>query len=236
MFYKLSNTASSKEIESEFEVPFEFPNLYKPSPVINGLQESILPIITADIPHKIQFGIWGLLPKSLEDNWEIFQHLTNTLNINIEHLDADDPLYSDALDKRRCLVIATGFFTSALYKGKMYPYHVYLENYRPFCIAGVYNKLIDGFITCSILIRKTSGTLGEIPNLLDYKPVIFDKRDRFHWLNKKFRYSNLIDLVNSHHALKFRSHPVSKEFYDNDIVYEKIVNSKGFNDFLSTPA
>ncbi|MEO6347564.1 MAG: SOS response-associated peptidase family protein [Aquaticitalea sp.] len=139
MFYKLSNTAQRKEIELEFNVAFEFPNLYKPSPVINGLQESLLPIITLEHPDQVQYAIWGLLPKSLEENWEIFQHLTNTLNINIEHLDANDPLYSEALDHRRCMVITTGFFTSALYKGKMYPYHVYLPKHRPFCIAGVYN-------------------------------------------------------------------------------------------------
>lgn len=234
MFYKLSNTAPRKVIESEFNASFEFPKLYKPSTVINGLQESILSIITMAKPQKIQYGIWGLLPKSLVENWEIFQHYTNTLNINVEHLDSNDPLYSEALDKRRCLVIATGFFTSALYNGKMYPYHVYLENQEPFCIAGVYNDLQDGFITCSILIKKTSHSFGEIPHLLDYKPLIFGSRDRSHWLNKKFNFKNLQDLVASHHALKFRSHPVSKEFYDNDIVYDQIVKSKGFKDFLTS--
>ena len=234
MFYKLSNTAQLKEIESEFNISFEFPKLYKPSTVINGLQESIVPIITMEHPEQVHFGIWGLLPKSLEDNWEIFQNLTNTLNINIEHLDVNNPLYSEALEKRRCLVITTGFFTSALFKGKMYPHHVYLENHRPFSIAGVYNELHDGFITCSILIKKTSASFDEIPHLLDYKPLIFDSRDRKHWLNKEFPFNSLKDLVESHQGVKFRSHPVAKEFYDIDILYDQIIKSESFMEFLTS--
>lgn len=233
MFYKLSNTAELNEIEEEFDVKFEFPKLYKPTPVINGLEESTLNVITMEHPNQVSYAIWGLLPQKLEDNWKVFQNLTNTLNINIEHLDFKDSLYSEAMDSRRCLIITTGFFTSALYNGKMYPHHVYLENHKPFCIAGVYNQLEDGFITCSILIKKTDNALREIPHLLEYKPVIFDAKDRKHWLNKKFTFDNLLDLVKSHQNLKFRSHPVSKEFYDNDMVYDDILKSKAFKDYLN---
>ncbi|MEZ4803413.1 MAG: SOS response-associated peptidase family protein [Gelidibacter sp.] len=234
MFYKLSNTADRKDIEKEFNVSFEFPRLYKTSPVINGLEEVTLPIITMEHPNQVSYSIWGLLPQSLEDNWKVFQNLTNTLNINVEHLDFKDALYSEAMDKRRCLIITTGFFTSALYKGKMYPYHVYLSGQKPFGIAGVYNQLEDGFLTCSILIKKTNDSLKEIPNLLEYKPVIFDARDRMHWLNENFSYDALKDLVSSHQTLQYHSHPVSKEYYDNDILYNKIMRSNAFNDFLNT--
>ena len=232
MFYKLSNTAKREVIEDEFDVIFEFPKLYKPAAVINGLEESLLPIITMENSQKVDFAIWGLLPKSLEDNWEIFQSLTNTLNVNVEHLDFKDQLYSEALDKRRCLIITTGFFTSALHNGKMYPHHVYLKNHKPFTVAGVYNKLEDGFITCSILVKKTNDSLKEIPNLLNYKPVIFDVRDRKHWLNNRFEYENLKDLVNSHQTVQFRSHPISKEFYDNDIMYKQLLKSKSFTELI----
>lgn len=231
MFYKLSNTAKLNEIEKEFNAEFEFANLYEPLSVINGLEESTVPIITMDNPKKINFGIWGLLPQSLEDNWKIFQNLTNTLNINVDHLDLKESLYSEAMDHRRCLVITTGFFTSALYNGKMYPHHVYISGHKPFAIAGIYNRLEDGFITCSILIRKTNNSLKEIPHLLDYKPVIFGERDREHWLNKKFGFDSLKDLIYSHQALEYQSHPVSKEYYDNDIVFNKIIDSKAFKEF-----
>lgn len=233
MFYKLSNTASLNEIEDEFNAKFEFPNLYRPTSVINGLEESTLAIITAKNPDQIRFGIWGMLPQSLKENWKIFQNLTNTLNINADHLDLNDSLYMEALERRRCIVITTGFFTSGLYKGKIYPHHVYLTDHQPFGIAGVYNKLKDGFLTFSILIKKTHNELGEIPNILHYKPLIFDDRDRKHWLNQKFEFDNLKDLIRSHQVLEYHSHPVSKEFYDNDILYDQIIKSKAFKEFLA---
>lgn len=229
MFYKLSNTATRHQIEREFDVTFEFPKLYQPTAVINGLEETLLPIVTTEKPGKVNFAIWGLLPKALEENWDIFQHLTNTLNVNVEHLDSNNPVYSEALDNRRCLIITTGFFVSALFEGRMYPYHVYLEDHKPFAIAGVYNQLQDGFLTCSILIKKTDDSLREVPNLLNYKPVIFDKRDGHHWLNNKFKYENLKDLVLSHQTLQYYSHPISKEFYDNDMLYKEILKSNSFN-------
>lgn len=232
MFYKLSNTAQQKEIEKEFDVTFEFPNLYKPSAVINGLEESILSMITMDKPKNVNFGIWGLLPTELEDNWKVYQNLTNTLNLNIEELDLENPLYSEALDQRRCIIIITGFFTSAMHNGIMYPHHVYLKDHKPFAIAGVYNQLEDGFITCSILVNKVLNQMGNIPNMLSYKPVIFDIKDHNHWLNKSFNYDNLKDLISSHQSLEYFSHPVSKEFYDNDILYDKILDSMVFEKFL----
>lgn len=234
MFYKLSNTAQRKDIEDEFEVTFEFPRLYRPATVINGLKESTLPIITMDNPTKVNYAIWGLLPQTLEENWEVFQRLTNTLNINYEVLHFEDNLYSDALNNRRCLIITTGFFTSALHNGKMYPFHVYLKNHKPFCIAGVYNQLNDGFITCSILIKKTANELGAIPNFLSYAPVIFGDNERHHWLNKRFDFDSLRDLITSHQNLTYESHPVSKEFYHNDNFFDKILKSEAFDDFLDS--
>lgn len=234
MFYKLSNTASREEIEEELKVKFEFPNLYKPVPVINGLEESTLPIVTNDDPEKVSYAIWGLLPETLEENWDIFQKLTNTLNINVEQQGVDNNLFSEALDKRRCLIITTGFFTTALHEGKMYPHHVYLKNHKPFCIAGVYNRLDDGFITCSILIKKTHNELGEIPNLLASKPVIFDKEDQSHWLDKQYVFDDLRELVALHQTMQYQSHPVSREFYRNNIIYDKIISSDAFSDILKS--
>lgn len=232
MFYKLSNTAHRKEIEKEFNVTFEFPKLYKPSSFINGLEESNLPIITMENTDKVSFGIWGLLPQELEDNWKVYQNLTNTLNINVEQLDSNNSLYSKALDSRRCIIIITGFFTSAMHEGKIYPHHVYLKGHKSFAIAGVYNQLKDGFITCSILIKRTTNTMKEIPNVLSYIPVIIDVKDQAHWLNKLLKYDNLKDLIFSHNSLKFYSHPVSKEFYDNDMGYDKILDPKVIKRFL----
>lgn len=228
MYYKLSNLAEKKMIEDEFDRQFEFPNLYHPSPVINGLEESTLSIINAEDSSKIQFSIWGLLPESFEDNWDVFQNVTNTLNINLESLSKQDDLYINSLDKKRCLVIVTGFFTSFLHNGTISPYHVYLEDHRPFCIAGVYSTLEDGFLTCSILLTKARESFNEIPNLSGIKPLVFKKEDYQEWLDVNNSFKSLSKLIKTHETYNFKAHPVSKEFYKENTIYKDIIESGDF--------
>lgn len=234
MFYKLSNTAPRKLIEKELRATFEYPNLYKPMPVINGLEESNLPIVTMDDSTKIKIGIWGLMPQNLEDNWQVYQNLTNTLNINTEQLDLKNPLYSNALDSRRCIIITTGFFTSAMHDGKMFPYHVYRKNYKPFAIAGVYNQLEDGFITCSILLNDVNESMENVPNMLAYKPMVLNKDDQDIWLDKSNDFDSLKDSISTRNCIEFFSQPVPKEFYDNDIIYTGIIDSNTFDKLLQS--
>lgn len=232
MFYKLSNIASRQDIERKFEVTFEYSRLYTPSPIINGLEESNLPIITMSHPNTVKIGIWGMLPQDFEDNWKVYQNLSNTLNINVEHIDFSNPLYSEALDARRCTIIVTGFFTSVLYDGMMFPHYVHLKNHQPFGIAGLYNQLDDGFITCSILIDKTDQKGSYIPNMLKYSPLVFDLDDQKHWLDKSINFETLRELIFSHQPLDYLSHPVPKEFFDNNIIFNDMLHDNVLDKFL----
>ena len=90
MFYKLRNTASLKQIEQEFNMPFAYPKLYRPIKVLNGFKEVSVPIITMEKPKVIDFSIWGLLPTNFEENWSVFQNISNTLiPLKASQLDAE---------------------------------------------------------------------------------------------------------------------------------------------------
>lgn len=222
MFYKLSNTATRQVIEREFKKQYEYPNLFQSCPVINGLKESTLSIITAHKPSNIQFAIWGLLPEDFEDNWDVFQNVTNTLNVNLEQLNKNDPFYDDALNNRRCLIIVTGFFTSFLHNGTIQPYHIHLKNNQPFCIAGVYNRLNDGFLTSSILITKVRDSFSKIPNLSIYKPLVLKPELYRDWLDEDLSFSELENSIINRDSYEFESHPIDKSFYENSNTYNKI--------------
>ena len=234
MFYKLSNTAKLSDFEHEFGLQFEYPNVYKPEYIINGLRESNIPVITMNDPKKIRYAIWGLLPSSFEDNWRVYQDLTNTLNVDLKNLDQYNSIYAEALNERRCLVVVTGFFTSALYNGKMYPYHIHLANHNPFCIAGIYNQWEDGFITCSILVNKVNNSLEKIPNIFDYEPVVISKNDKNHWLNTGDSYEGVQPLVSSKKIFNFQSQPISKPLYDKGMLNIDIVDNVDFQNRLKT--
>ncbi|TXE10551.1 hypothetical protein ES711_01195 [Gelidibacter salicanalis] len=78
MFYKISNIANKDSIERKFQVSFQFPNLYEPKKLIEGLKESTVAVITNAEPDKVTYAIWGLLPENFEDNWSVFQDVFNT--------------------------------------------------------------------------------------------------------------------------------------------------------------
>ena len=227
MFYKVSNTAKREKIEKEFELEFKYPEIYEPNPIINGLKESSLCVITSEKPYEINYGIWGVLPEKFEDEWSVFQNVSNNLNLNSYDIDNNN-WHLEALNKRRCLIIVTGFFTSYLYKGTVYPYYVFSALKEPISLAGVYNQIEDGFITCSPILCEANKFIKNIHNINNEMPLVIDKKMRNEWLDTN---SN-IDLdyfIKQNCALNLRAHTIAKEFYKNDIIYNSVLEPVQYN-------
>ncbi|RXJ44397.1 SOS response-associated peptidase family protein [Gelidibacter gilvus] len=203
MFYKISNIANRESIEEKFRVNFEFPNLYKPQGVIDGLKESTISVITISDPKKASYAIWGLLPENFEDNWSVFQDVFNTLNVNIETLENGNGLYSNLLQDRRCVIIATGFFTTWLTNGTVERCHVHLPNYEPFAIAGVFNELNDGFITCSLVVTKISESFKDVPNISNLKPLVLNEIELKQWFDTSTSLDEIKKIFDDHNSLDF---------------------------------
>lgn len=209
MFYKISNIASKESIENKFHVTFEFPKLYQPQEMIDGLKESTVSVITSYDPSTVTYAIWGLLPENFEDNWSIFQDVVNTLNVKIDVLQNENGLYVNLLKTRRCVIIATGFFTTLLNKGTIERCHVHLPDYEPFAIAGVFNKLSDGFITCSMVITQVSESFKEIPNLSNLKPLVLNDKELEQWFNTSTSLDQIKEMVEEHRSMNFEYEPAN---------------------------
>jgi len=229
MFYKLSNTCDLLDIENELNIKFRYPNLYEPKAIINGLKESNLPIIISTKNSSLNFAIWGLLPEGYDDDWNTFQDFTNTLNTNIDDDNLNEEIYSESLNKKRCLIVVNGFFVSKLIDGKLNTNHVHLDGHKPFCIAGIYNRTYDGFLTCSLLLTSSELEYATIPNLGNQKPLILKKKDYESWLTSDLALKDLKSLIKTHDHYKFKSHRVKEDFYDNPRIYKRIVNSDNLN-------
>ncbi|WP_204346502.1 SOS response-associated peptidase family protein [Psychroserpens algicola] len=232
MFYKLCNTSSLFDVENELNTKFRYPKLYEQKSIINGKYESNLPVITSEDPNSINYAIWGLLPPSYDGDWEDFQEITNTLNTYITYNQLNEEIYADSFDKRRCLIVVNGFFTAKLHKGKLHPHHIHLKEHKPFCIAGVYNKIEDGFLTCSLLV--TNSELGSkyLPNMGIQKPLIFKKKDFSTWLNTSYNFEQLKPLIANHDRYEFISHPIEHDFYKNPKVFKQITESHHYKSVM----
>lgn len=161
MLSKISNTATKKNIEETLNAVFDYEYLYQPRAMINGKKESSVCIVTAEAPHRIQFGIWGILPSTYMGSWKKFQAVHSTLEVSCESVPESSWLFEPLL-KRRCLIIATGFYSDEITDHGLKSVKTSLTNNAVFCFAGIYNVLEDGFITCSILNRSTNTSLHQL--------------------------------------------------------------------------
>ena len=194
MIYKLSNDAGKEEIEQEFGIPFRYPNLYTPNPIINGFHEINLSVVTMEEPNRISLAIWGLMPQDFKEDWHIFQDNANTLNVKVSELEDIDWM-QESFEQRRCLIIVTGFYTHLLENGNTCSFYIHQANNKPFYLAGTYNTLNDGFLCTALMVDKTDTFLTKYHNISILCPVIIPKAMAMEWLNQKATRSELEEII-----------------------------------------
>ena len=224
MYYKVSNTATRNDIENEFGVTLKYPRLHLPSPVINGLEEELLTIITEDNQNLVNFAIWGMLPSNYTGDWETYQQIENTLNVPMDKVSNNSlPLIGNGY--KRCLIIVTGYFVTHLHNGELYPYYVHLPKNKPFMIGGLYTTLNDGFLTTSILVGKgINGISPEIHNLGHEAPLIIPMKNMADWLDHKLMNSDLENLIETNKRSNLTAFPIAKEFYYRNINFKSMLD------------
>ncbi|WP_291967817.1 SOS response-associated peptidase family protein [Maribacter sp.] len=222
MYFKISNTAKLKEIEQDVNALFKYPDLYTPQVVISGLTEVSIPIVTMNEPNIVNLAIWGLLPGNFNEDWELFQKLTNTLTISAHKLDADI-WYHESFMKSRCIIPVTGFFTSVLKNGEIYPYHISGKEGGILYLAGIYTILDDGFITCSILTGPLEREVVNYQNLVDYMPVIIDRNDKCDWFSGDTSVERTKEIMQPPHQTDLKIRPIARNLFNNDISYDSML-------------
>ncbi|AXG68148.1 SOS response associated peptidase (SRAP) [Kordia sp. SMS9] len=203
MNYYLSNTASRTHIELTFGLPLKFPNIYKPRLVIKGHKEQSIPMITMEEPHVISEGIWGILPQNFEGDWKKFQQIKTTLHTNKEEIQKS-VLYKEALSKRRCLILVTGFYIHHIIDNSIETFLVEKEPPKPLALAGVYNILEDGFLTCTVINTDINDTLSSETNLYNFMPLEIPSLFKNMWLNSKTDLEDIEKIIEKPYITKFK--------------------------------
>lgn len=210
MLSRISNTASLKNIEIKLNSKFDYDYLYEPASVINGFEESSVCMVTSQAPNRIQYGIWGILPRGYIDSWKSFQTIHNTLEIECESIPETSWLF-EALKFRRCLIIATGFFTAEVENHKMQSFHHHLKNHDVFCFAGIYNILEDGFMSCSILTHSNGSSHYHLKNP---KPIIIAEDNYSTFLNQHMPLEEIRRPTFEMDKSKFKQYHINHREYD----------------------
>lgn len=222
MYFKISNTAELKQIENETNTLCKYPNLYMPQVVVSGLTEVSIPIITMDDSRVISMAIWGMLPSNYQEDWELFQKHTNTLNIHINTLNTN-LWYKESLVNKRCLIPVTGFFTSFLRNGVIQHHFISAKDAGILYLAGLYTRLDDGFITCSILTGPIDAYLKRYQNMLDFMPLTLGKELQHGWLSYSTSPNEALSILKLSDTDRLTENPIAKDLFDQDISYDSIL-------------
>lgn len=125
---------------------------------------------------------WGLIPHFAKDAkiaWKM-------INARAETIDTAAS-YRNAFIKRRCLIVADGFFEwKALSSKKKQPYAIALQDRKPFALAGIWEawknpETGEWLRTCSIVTTEANDTVSQIH---DRMPVILHEEDYPSWLGE----------------------------------------------------
>ena len=120
--------------------------------------------------------------------------------------------FKEAFKRRRCLVLADGFFEWQTEGNNKIPLFIYLESGRSFAFAGIYETwsppLGDKLITCTII---TTGPNELVRPVHDRMPVILPKGAEDLWLDPTIEdHARLLDLLQPYPADEMSAHTVSK--------------------------
>jgi putative SOS response-associated peptidase YedK len=156
--------------------------------------------------REFNYFRWGLIPSWAKDK-SIGAKLINARAETV----ADKPSFRNAFKRRRCLIVADGFYEWQKTEGKKQPFYFRLKNDQPFAFAGLWEKWespsSEEINSCTILTTSANELLKP---LHDRMPVILSVSDYDLWLDTKVQTSEpLQKLLHPYPESAMTGNPVS---------------------------
>lgn len=213
MCYHLSVNRKQRDLETRFGAEFSKPDLFSPIFYINGFDAPRIPVIINQDSDKIQMLSWGLIPNWIANETKAKEIRFKTLNSRAKTLLAK-PSFSKPARKQRCLILADGFFDWREYKGKKYPYYIYLKSKEPFAIAGIWDEWLNPdnkkkIKTVSIITTDANELVAKIHNIKQRMPVILNKFEERKWLGG-LDDNEIKSMLDPYPAKEMAAHTISK--------------------------
>ncbi|MBI3764391.1 MAG: SOS response-associated peptidase, partial [Chloroflexi bacterium] len=183
-------------------VPADLPPRYNVAPT------QPVAVVANNGQNKVEFFRWGLIPSWAKD----ISIGSRLINARAETL-AEKPSFRAAFKKRRCLILADGFYEwrqDAGNKAKT-PMVIRLKSGEPFAFAGLWELWRsaddDTILSCTIVTTKPNSLMEKIHNRM---PVILKPEDYTLWLDPEEQGPDrLSELLRPYPALQMTAYAVS---------------------------
>jgi putative SOS response-associated peptidase YedK len=186
-----------------FEVPVDWTPRYNIAP------SQPVAVIANNGENKIEFFRWGLIPFWAKDA-KIGNRMINARAETV----ADKPSFRAAFRRRRCLVLADGFYEWRKEPGQKTktPMYIRLQSGNPFGFAGLWESWRspedETVLSCTIITTSPNELVKEIHNRM---PVILDPAGYDLWLDKtEHNPDELGEWLRPYPASEMTAYPVSK--------------------------
>lgn len=171
LFLTIDDLQESFELDA---VPVDFTPRYNVAPSMNVL-------VVRDASTRVaEWASWGLVP-----SWSRGPLMSKRLiNARAESL-LEKPSFRDAAQRRRCLILANGFFEwQRTSRGSVpVPYYFRLKDQRPFAFAGLWETWRDPsgaeLRTCAIITCAANALVARVHERM---PVIFPPERCYEWI------------------------------------------------------
>ena len=183
-------------------------------PRYNAAPTQHLPVILNEVPPAIQLLQWGLIPSWAKDP----AIGSRMINARAETL-AEKPSFRAAFKKRRCLVLADGFYEWLQTPAGKQPMRITLASGEPFAMAGLWESwhAPDGSLlrTFTIITGEPNELVAPIHNRM---PAILLPEHEAIWLDNAAEPAIWQDILRPYPAQRMAAYPVSRRvnFVGND--------------------
>lgn len=160
---------------------FQLPKLprYQPSYNIAPAQKILNIVELEDKSLKAVNLFWGLVPSWAKDN-KNSHHLINARAETVR----EKPSFRAAFQKRRCLIVASGFYEWATHEAGKQAFNIRRQDRRPFAFAGLWEHWQHGqdtLYSCTIITTQATDIMRPIHERM---PVIILPHHYRQWLDK----------------------------------------------------
>ncbi|MBZ0165757.1 MAG: SOS response-associated peptidase [Candidatus Omnitrophica bacterium] len=137
-----------------------------------------VPVILNENPSELTQVRWGLIPFWSKDDKIGYK----MINARAETI-GEKPAFRNSLKKKRCLIIADGFYEWQKRTDGKHPYRICRADGEPFAFAGIWDSWQQDdkeIRTCSII---TTGPNTLMKDIHDRMPVILQEDQEEAWLS-----------------------------------------------------
>lgn len=168
----------------------------------NASPSQQLPLITNSDPERIVLAKWGIIPAWMKDE----KSPKRLINAKAETITIK-PTFKNAAEKRRCIIIADGFYEWAQIPGqkKKQPFFITLKNNSPFAMAGIY-EIKSEHLEFAIITVAANSLMAKIHTRM---PAILLPEDEKRWLNQNINIHEAVKMLKSYPANKMQAQPLN---------------------------